>query len=240
MTASSEFSQRDVTAWFDETYDTKGFGYLRPLAAYPIFVQLLGASAGERLLDVACGPGHLLKAAALRGVRPTGIDVSASALAIAADYVPEADVHEGNAEALPFPDATFDHVTSVGAIERFLEREKALREMLRVGKPAARYCFMVRNASTLVWRLWRQVLGRRNARGHQDALELEEWRALFERCGFAIQAVHADQWPRARWKRLLGGGPSDLTAPQAVHAPLLPLRFANEFIFVLEKARPDG
>ena len=44
--------QHEVAAWFDATYRQKGLGYLRPLRAYPIFVQLLGAKAGERLLDV--------------------------------------------------------------------------------------------------------------------------------------------------------------------------------------------
>lgn len=238
---SESVSQSDVAEWFDSTYREAGFAYLRPLAAYPIFVQLLGAEPGGKLLDVACGPGHLLKAASMRGVKATGADLSAEALELARTYVPEAEVHERNAEDLGFPDETFDYVTCVGAIERFFDREAALREMLRVAKPTARFCFMVRNASTLTWRIWRQFLGQQNKRGHQDALEIHEWHELFERVGFRVLDVVPDQWPRQRLKRFLPGGRSrDLTQPEPVVSSILPLRYANEFVFVMEKSAREG
>lgn len=229
-------SQADVAAWFDATYRTKGLRYLRPRRAYPIFLQLLGARAGERLLDVACGPGLLLCAAVERGVLASGVDLSHQAVALARELVPAADVQQGNAERLPFADGVFDHVTCLGSIERFLDREAALREMQRVARPTARFCFLVRNASTLVWRLWRQGLGRREVQGHQDALTLQQWRLLFARCGFAVEQVLPDQWPTQRlrqlapWWRPLPGR----TEPLA--RSLLPLRWCNELVFVLRRA----
>jgi hypothetical protein len=45
-----------VRDWFDEVYATRALAYLRPPDAYPIFVQLLDHAAGQRLLDIACGP----------------------------------------------------------------------------------------------------------------------------------------------------------------------------------------
>lgn len=231
-------SQADVAAWFDATYREKGLRYLRPRRAYPIFVQLLGAAAGELLLDVACGPGLLLCAAVERGIAAHGVDLSHEAIALARELVPGAFVQQGNAERLPFADHTFDHVTCLGSIERFLDRERALREMQRVGKPGARFCFLVRNASTFVWRVWRQGLGRREVRGHQDALTLAQWRELFERCGFAIDAVLPDQWPRQRVRQLLPWWRPRPGRSEPVARPIVPLRWCNELVFVMRRATP--
>ncbi|HEX6813771.1 MAG TPA: methyltransferase domain-containing protein [Planctomycetota bacterium] len=230
-------SQTDVAAWFDRTYLTKGLRYLRPQRSYPIFVQLLEARPGERLLDVACGPGLLLRAAKERGVEASGVDLSREALALAKELEPAVDVHHGNAERLPFADATFDCVTCIGSIERFFDREQALREMQRVAKPGARFCFLVRNASTLVWRVWRQGLGRRQVQGHQDARTLAQWRELFARCGFAVQRVLPDQWPRARWRQLLPWWRPRPGRKEPEARSFVPLRWCNELVFVLRNER---
>lgn len=225
-----------VAAWFDATYARLGRRYLRPPDAYPIFVQLLGARPGERLLDVACGPGLLLDAARARGLETCGVDISHQALVQLRGSLPGTGAARADAERLPFADGSFDHVTCVGALERMFDRPRALSEMARVGRPGARYCFMVRNARTLVWRLYREALGKRNVDGHQDALDLEAWRALFADSGFELLEVHADQWPRQRlakaarlWRT------RDPKRDERVVKPLLPMRFVNEFVVVLKK-----
>jgi SAM-dependent methyltransferase len=229
-------SQDAVVAWFDATYRQKGLRYLRPPRAYPIFVQLVGARTGDRLLDVACGPGLLLRAALERGVAAAGVDVSEAAVAMARAELPGVDVRVGNAEQLPFADATFDRVTCLGSIERFLDRERALREMVRVARPAARFCFLVRNADTLVWRWWRERLGRREVDGHQDALTLIEWTALFARCGLAVERVLPDQWPSQRWRQLLPWRRPRPGRAEPEHRGVPPVRWANELVFVLRRA----
>lgn len=229
-------SQADVAAWFDATYRKKGLGYLRPRRAYAIFVQLLGLAPGSRVLDVACGPGLLLCAAVERGHRAAGVDLSSEAVALAHELLPAADVRQGNAEQLPFADGTFDGITCTGSIERFLDRERALREMLRVGRPGARYCFLVRNANTLVWRFWRQGLGRREVQGHQDACTIGQWRELFERVGFAVEQVLPDQWPRQRFRQLLPWWRPRPGRREPVGRPIVPLPWCNELVFVLRRA----
>jgi ubiquinone/menaquinone biosynthesis C-methylase UbiE len=226
--------QTRVAAWFDAVYRERGLRYLRPAAAYGVYLQLLRARPGESLLDVGCGPGLLLEHAVARGMRTAGVDLSAAAVAMAHTRLPEASVRAGNAESLPFADASFDCVSAIAALERVIDRGRALREMARVGKPAARYCVMVRNADTPVWRLWRQALGRREVDGHQDALPLREWRQLFVRHGFRVADVVPDQWPRQRLRRWLGLRPAPGAEPLA--RGLLPLRFAPQFVFLLEKA----
>jgi ubiquinone/menaquinone biosynthesis C-methylase UbiE len=233
---SEPVRQDDVAAWFDRTYRELGLRYLRPQRSYPIFVQLLAARPGERLLDVACGPGLLLRAAAERGLHAAGVDLSGEAVAMARRYVPAADVRQGNAERLPFADGQFDCVTCIGSVERFLDRQAALREMLRVGAPAARFLVLGRNADTLVWRLWRQALGRRQVAGHQDALSLAGWRGLFETVGFRVVRVLPDQWPRQRLRQLLPWHRPRPGRDEPIAGSLLPLRFCNEFVFVLARA----
>ncbi|MBK8101321.1 MAG: methyltransferase domain-containing protein [Planctomycetes bacterium] len=224
-----------VAAWFDATYRRRGLHYVRPYDAYPIYLQLLGARPGMTLLDVACGPGHLLRAGAERGAIAIGIDLSRAALQLAAENAPAARLVAGSALELPFADATFDAVTCIGSLERFLDRPRALAEMRRVAHPEARFVFLVRNADTLVWRLWRELLGRREVAGHQDAATLSQWQQRFLAAGFAIDTVVPDQWPRQRlrrwWRRRRPG------QDEPVAGSLLPLRWCNEFLFVLRNAR---
>lgn len=236
QSARDESPQQGVVDWFDTTYRTKGFGYLRPLAAYPIFLQLLDAQPGHKLLDVACGPGLLLKASLLRGVRPHGIDISEVAIALAKDFVPEAEVQVANAEQLPYADAEFDLLTCIGSLERMLDRDQVLREMRRVVKPGGRLCLMLRNATAPGWRVWRQWLGRQNHAGHQDAKGLPEWRALLESAGFAVENVYMDQWGRQKLRRVLRcGRRPDFSRPEPVARPLLSMKLAYEYIFVLRR-----
>src|SRR5277367_2502879 len=72
----------------------------------------LGVGAGDRLLDVACGSGLAVELAGLRGARCAGIDASPRLLAVARDRNPDADLRVGDMNALPWPDDSFDVVTS--------------------------------------------------------------------------------------------------------------------------------
>jgi SAM-dependent methyltransferase len=229
-------SQSQVAAWFDATYQKKGLKYLRPRRAYPIFVQLACVTKGQRLLDVACGPGLLLCAAMERGVIASGIDISAQAIELACGLLPGVDARQGNSEQLPFADGTFDAVTCVGSLERFLDRAIALREMIRVAKPDARFVFLVRNASTIVWRVWRQILGQREMHGHQDAKTLAQWRILFATAGLEIEQTLPDQWPRARFRQLLPWRHPRPGRKEPVARSLMPLRWCNELVFVLRRS----
>jgi SAM-dependent methyltransferase len=224
-------SQQAIRTWFDGMYYTRGLQYLRPRESYPVFLQLLHTQAGGRLLDVACGPGLLLHEAQRQGVGAYGVDISAVAIAMAPQVALGANTVVGNAEHLPFADHCFDYVTCIGALERFLDRATALREMQRVAAPQARFCVMVRNALSLKWKLLIELWHRRNYTGHQDADTLESWSALFQQAEFCIDDIVPDQW---LWQRLRRRIPR-LLQPRysGVTRPPLPLRFANEFIFLL-------
>jgi SAM-dependent methyltransferase len=103
------------------------------------------APAGQplRLLDVACGTGHLLRmlgAALGLGAKLFGVDLSPHYIARAREVLPrDLDVSLicDNAERLPFLDATFDVVTSVYLLHEVPAdvRARVLAEMARVVRP---------------------------------------------------------------------------------------------------------
>src|SRR5687767_9228938 len=89
----------------------------------------------QRVLDVACGTGVLAREVASRmgsSGSVAGIDPSPGMIAVAKKLEPAVEWREGVAEALPFPDQSFDTVVSQFGLMFFTDRRQALREMLRV------------------------------------------------------------------------------------------------------------
>src|SRR5215203_1837856 len=95
--------------------------------------------AGWRVLDVATGSGNAAIAAARLGCDAVGVDyvpalLDRGRLRAAAEGL-EVELVEGDAEALPFPDASFDAVTSVFGSMFAPDHRKAAAELLRVTRP---------------------------------------------------------------------------------------------------------
>jgi SAM-dependent methyltransferase len=115
---------------------------IAPAAKLVKFAQV---SAGQRALDVACGTGVVAITAALRGAKVCGLDLTPALLERANKnaHIAGVDVEfiEGDAEALPYADASFDVVLSqFGHI--FAPRPAVVvNEMLRVLKPGGRIAF---------------------------------------------------------------------------------------------------
>ena len=115
-------------------------------ATAPYIVPLLeaaGISAGQHVLDVACGPGDLGAAASARGATAHGLDFSAEMVGIARSVHPDVVVTEGDAEDLPYPDRTFHAVVSGFGVHHVPRPELALSECRRVLKPGGRMAFTV-------------------------------------------------------------------------------------------------
>ena len=98
---------------------------------------------GMRLLDVATGPGYVAAVAAAQGARVTGIDFSAPMVARARSANPGVDFQEGDAEALAFPDGSFDAVVMNFGMLHLARPERAMTEAARVLKSGGRYAFTV-------------------------------------------------------------------------------------------------
>lgn len=102
----------------------------------PLFDRVLaGAAPGARLLDVGCGAGDLLAAAAAAGLTVSGVEVDRRPLSLAEQAAPGADLRIGDAHELPFADDAFDLVTLVQVLEHLTNPVVALREAARVTAP---------------------------------------------------------------------------------------------------------
>jgi demethylmenaquinone methyltransferase/2-methoxy-6-polyprenyl-1,4-benzoquinol methylase len=109
-------------------------------------VRSLNLPENARVLDLATGTGDLalLIARAAPSARVVGVDPSKNMLELARAKVEKAGLTErvelelGDAEALPFADATFDGVSIAFGIRNVPNRPRALAEMARVTKPGGR------------------------------------------------------------------------------------------------------
>jgi SAM-dependent methyltransferase len=104
---------------------------------YEAVFDAIQVSPGMAILDAGCGSGLALQLAAKRGADVTGYDASGPLLGIARERVQGADIRQGDLEALPFADATFDAVTAFNSIQYAADPVAALRELRRVARPGA-------------------------------------------------------------------------------------------------------
>ena len=102
-------------------------------------VEAAGVEPGMDVLDVACGTGNATLPAARAGARVTGLDFAPGLLEVAreraADAMLEIDFVEGDAQALPFGDATFDRVVSTFGHMFAPDHRRTADEMKRVLRP---------------------------------------------------------------------------------------------------------
>jgi len=119
--------------------------------------------SGERVLDVAGGNGNASLAAARRFAEVTCTDyvpalLERARLRAEADHLP-IQVQTADAEALPFPDASFDVVLSTFGVMFTPDQEKAAAEIARVCRPDGRIGLANWTPGSFVGRLF-QLLGR--------------------------------------------------------------------------------
>ena len=106
------------------------------------FIARLALAPGVRVLDVACGSGNLSLPAARAGAVVTGVDIATNLLeqarARAAAEGLTIQFDEGDAEALPYADASFDVVVSMFGAMFAPRPELVAAELLRVCRPGGR------------------------------------------------------------------------------------------------------
>src|SRR5262245_19338052 len=176
-------------------------------ATAPFVAPLLEAAEiapGKHVLDVACGPGHLAAAAAARGATAHGLDFSAAMVALARTTHPDIVVTEGDAERLPYPDATFDAAVSSFGMHHVPRPQLALAECARVLKPTAPIAFTVWAAPdvNIAWGLVFDAVDRHGSRAALQAPppgalnRADQCRRALTAAGFvdiSAEIVHA-QW----------------------------------------------
>jgi len=124
------------------------------------FVGTSGVRAGDRVLDLAGGTGDiaalLLPRVGTAGSVVLG-DINAAMLRAGRDrlldrgFVRNLDYAQLDAEALPFPDASFDAVTIAFGLRNVTDKQRALGEMFRVLKPGGRVLVLEFSAVKSEW-----------------------------------------------------------------------------------------
>ncbi|MBW8823642.1 MAG: class I SAM-dependent methyltransferase [Xanthomonadales bacterium] len=147
-------SQREAWAIFAPTAV-----FTTPCAA--ALIEFAEVRAGENVLDVGCGTGVVAITAAQAGARAKGLDLSPVLLADARRNAAliNADIEfiEGDAEALPYPDASFDVVLSQFGHMFAPRPDIAIAEMLRVLKKGGRIAFSTWPPELMVGKLFALV-----------------------------------------------------------------------------------
>lgn len=105
-------------------------------------VEAAGVEPGQDVLDVGCGTGNATIPAAKLGARVTGLDASPGLIEVAreqgADAMVEVDWIVGDAQSMPFEDASFDRVLSIFGHMFAPDHAAAASELKRVCRPGGR------------------------------------------------------------------------------------------------------
>ena len=225
------------------------------------FLGLLELSPGKRLLDVACGSGGpALRIATKTGCSVVGIDMhedavsTANSLAAHDGLSDRAEFRVANAaEPLPFPDAFFDAITCIDAINHLPDRPRVLSDWARLLKPGGRLLFT--DPITVTGPLTNHEIAVRGSIGFFLFVPLDYDRTVIAQCGLRLlvcedvtanMAEMAERRGAARASRshLLSDieGAETYNGQQtffAVAARIPKERRLSRFLYVVEKPQED-
>jgi SAM-dependent methyltransferase len=174
-------------------FDTSGERYERGRPGYPDeaidrLLQELGRP--RRVLDVGAGTGKLTRPLLARGVSVVAVEPAGAMRATLRRMAPDAEVHEGSADALPLGDGSVDAVVAGQAFHWFATAA-ALDEFARVLAPGGRLGLIWnrRDKRERIHQQLEDIMGphRNDAPEHAR----DEWRAAFtDEAPFALVAAH--------------------------------------------------
>jgi SAM-dependent methyltransferase len=140
MDPLDQFKETQKVAW-------SGFAALESVTAStaPRLVRFAGITPGQAVLDVGCGTGVAALTAARLGAQATGVDLTPDLIARAKENAGlmglQATFHQGDAEAMPVGDASFDVVISQFGHMFAPRPDVVVKEMLRALKPGGTIAF---------------------------------------------------------------------------------------------------
>jgi SAM-dependent methyltransferase len=233
--------EQPTSGWSKVAYEViyKEAGIRQRDSFYRWILRLVRPRPGRRLLDVACGEGSLPRLAALVGLEAHGLDLSEVAILTATREAPAA-LLVADGERLPYADASFDYVTSIGSLEHYLHPPQGVREMARVLAPDGLALVLLPNTFSLlhnVWAAFRTGWPMDDGQPIQRYATRCQWQALLEEGGLVVERTvkYEREWPTSladlRWYL---GHPKTLI--RLLLTPLIPLNLASCFVYLCRKA----
>ncbi|OGC93796.1 MAG: hypothetical protein A2142_07160, partial [candidate division Zixibacteria bacterium RBG_16_48_11] len=177
-------SKRKIIEFYDQFYSSG-----QTMLVGSAYDQIKYLLPRGKLLDVACGTGEFLQTLP-KSVSGCGIDISPAAIQRAKEKLKGSyQLEVAPADGIPFPDDYFDYVTCFGSIEHFENREKSLKEMLRVGKTDCQYVFIVPNSKLNYKTLLNFKTHTFQKEAKEDLFTWQEWKKIFEQAGYVVLHV---------------------------------------------------
>lgn len=183
-------------------------------------LDLVAPQSGERALDLSTGGGHVALALAQHDAEVTAVDLTPTMLAAARAHIRSSGIESvayvvGDAEHLPFLDATFDLVTIRIAPHHYASVPAALREVARVLVPGGRLG-LIDNIVPEDAHLGEAMNDweRRRDPSHVRALPLSEWQTDLVAAGLRVSALEVGRkrHPFDEWTTRTGMVPAEREA----------------------------
>jgi SAM-dependent methyltransferase len=183
--------------------------YLSEAERYSTYPWLYDAAEfndhkGERVLEIGCGTGCDLLQFAKHGAHASGIDITPEHIRLARERVGgQAEVCNGSATTIPFPDNSFDYVYSHGVLHHLDEPKRAVDEIFRVLRPGGRFnvhVYAFWSCAHLFCRLrygreWRLHIENSRDPVHIDLYTARELRDLFSPANLKVQKYECRYFP---------------------------------------------
>jgi ubiquinone/menaquinone biosynthesis C-methylase UbiE len=195
-----------------------------------ILLDLARPETTWRVLDVATGAGHTALAMAPRVAHVVATDLTAEMLAETARLASERglanlETRRGDAEALPFGDASFDLVTCRLAFHHFPHPETAVREFARVLRPGGTLAFadnitVEDPAGAAYYNAYEKL----RDPSHHEVPPLSRLIALFETAGLHVEATRSfsKEFEFEPWADRMHVSPADKARLVAMLRDVLP------------------
>jgi trans-aconitate methyltransferase len=185
-----------ATEWDSTLYDDK-HRFIPTIGEE--MISLLAPQAGERILDLGCGTGHLTQKIASYGSIVTGIDSAASMIEQSRHNYPELDFRVANGEDFHF-DEPFDAVFSNAALHWMKNADAVAGRIERVLKPGGRLVAEF-GAKDNIKKIYTALLGAIEAAGYPPPVSpwyfpsIGEYASLLEKHTFFVN--YAAHFPRS-------------------------------------------
>ena len=217
--ATLQKDPKDVAAMFDETAakydlmnDVMSLGQTRLWRR--AVLAAIDPGPGERILDIAAGPGSSSLPLRRAGAQVVSADFSLGMLRQGLKQSPQLDFTAADATRLPFADASFDVVTMSFGFRNVVRPEVALEEFLRVTRPGGR--LLICEFSQPVNRAFRTIyseylmaafppVARRLSSNPESYVYLAESIQTWPAQEPLAQMISGAGWGGVEWRNLTGG-----------------------------------
>ena len=141
MTTLAQDKQKEI-AFFDGHAAADSYDVFTPETNVRLIstcMRLAGLKPGARVADLGCGSGVFTDLLSKQGYQAIGLDISPKLIELGRRKYPGIEFLEGDAENLPFADASFDGVLLGGLVHHFPDPSRCAAEVYRVLRPGGRF-----------------------------------------------------------------------------------------------------